>query len=438
MIQKFVKDPKYILFQSYAKEIIEKCEKMIESIKETTDKQKDKQIRREIKSYKQELSEIKTKVELTEVHFQTEKIVNSLEPIYQRVSTIHFHQKERKTVDELLEFTTTFSILPRINDQVRFDVAGGSCNNNSDIILWPSHGGSNQSYQIIKCTDPNHTNCFVFRDCHSGKYLGFSSTPKPGTHLVLNNDDINDKYNHFTIEFVEQYFYYIKLTHANLILDIYEEKAEVGQHPIAWVEKKKEESFNQQFQFIPIMNQLSIKHLSIPISEKIKSMGCYHIQCIKDTHLQFDIMKKKYGDVTELKLNGNDNRENQSFFIHQCNQPGHENCVLIKACHSGKYIGYDERLTLSGKKKYIVQNNIEVGDEKNHWNINCIGNDQYSISSAHENLVIECPEVKQNCQPYLVKFKEVNNEKQLFTFISVDEHDQFLFQQRFITHLIHF
>ena len=444
MLSLFDRDPSYEKYKSYALEIVDDASKKLKAIENSTFKQNDKSIRNEIKLYKQQLEEIKTKIPLIQLPSQQKQVHESLQPIVERMNTIFFQQHERKTIDDILKYTQTFSICPRINKEIRFDVDCGSFDNGSRIILYSPHGGSNQIYQFSKCDEKDHSDCFVIRDCHSGKYLGFSGNVKAGNHLTLHNEKKNDEKNHFKLQFVEEYFYYIKLAHhEDRVLDIYEGIAEDLGKVISWYPKKKEESYNQQFFFIPVCHSIEIDTLQTPlintvgIPDEVVHLGCYHIRNTNND-IQFEIDDGEYKDNTYLKLQPQNGKENQCFMIYRYLQQGHEDCFLIKACHSGKFIGHIESTIFFGKKRYLYQTNFEENDPINHWNFIFCGEKKFKIFSEHSKMVVDSSEMKKGTQPYLADIKEVDDANQLFELVPVNDTRQTSFQQRMITHLIHF
>ncbi|EMD49178.1 hypothetical protein KM1_022790 [Entamoeba histolytica HM-3:IMSS] len=95
---------------------------------------------------------------------------------------------------------------------------------------------------------------------------------------------------------------------------------------------------------------------------------------------------QNYDGVNALTFYSND-QENQMFQLIKCKEPGHTCCVLIRAVHSGKFLGREDGNNYFGVN--VCQTNANPNDETNHWFIESFGKGIYIIICSHANLALD-------------------------------------------------
>ena len=137
-----------------------------------------------------------------------------------------------------------------------------------------------------------------------------------------------------------------------------------------------------------------------------------------------DIARNSLNELSELVIHKRHEMENQLFQIGKCTNPNHLQCVLIKACHSGKYLGFSRGQMRSGAQ--LLQTDEKSLSNENHFRLVFAERKYYFIEPSHMSgycITLEGGETKNRISPKLFKKRtsEEGNFHQQFSFIEINE-----------------
>ena len=315
-----------------------------------------------------------------------EKIDKFMDKLQIDISEIVKTHSNRLKLNDLFGEHSTYEIGLRLDEQMRIEVKDFSKTDDSDICINRRNAKSNQTFQLIRCQGKGHPNCCLIKACHSNKYLSYKKGyfDANGTVVIGNNNPKEIK-NHWKITFIEDKYFIMELSHTPTHVCC--ELTQTQSISQSIIQMKKTEEIGNEYQqvFFEPVDESHFTTNQEQITDHIINTNIYQIgikyKVPKQTNSRLEIRDGSELEGEDVIVSSQTNKYHQLFQINKCTIPGHENCCLIKACHSGKYIGCKKNETTKGS--WMIQSSMNAQSNDHHWKFVHVEDKYYYIVPCH-------------------------------------------------------